>query len=149
MSWTHAVRVTTQTDRSGDGYSMYCFVHDHLFYRNTSGSRGLAWRILSLWWAVLDSCDQYGVNVYGRYIWETGVIPSDVVYLCWPIAPSYLSPNEGGWGGVAGSQPMSTTVHRSPNKLWRSNSIFFTYDMRERGRRGLGSVDPWYSNPIG
>ncbi len=27
-------------------------------------------------------------------------------------------------GGVAGSQPMSTAVHRSPNKLWRSNSIF-------------------------
>jgi hypothetical protein len=30
---------------------------------------------------------------------------------------------EGGTG-VAGSQPMSTAVHRSPNKLWRSNSIF-------------------------
>ncbi len=29
-----------------------------------------------------------------------------------------------GRGGVAGSQPMSTAVHRSPNKLWRSNSIF-------------------------
>jgi hypothetical protein len=27
-------------------------------------------------------------------------------------------------GGVARSQPMSTAVHRSPNKLWRSNSIF-------------------------
>jgi hypothetical protein len=26
--------------------------------------------------------------------------------------------------GVAGSQLMSTAVHRSPNKLWRSNSIF-------------------------
>ncbi len=41
----------------------------------------------------------------------------DVVYLCWPIAPSYMSPN-------AGSQPISTAVHRSPNKLWWSNSIF-------------------------
>ncbi len=30
----------------------------------------------------------------------------------------------GGRGEVAGSQPMSTAVHRSPNKLWRSNSIF-------------------------
>ncbi len=30
----------------------------------------------------------------------------------------------GGSGGVAGSQPMSTVVHRSPNKLWRSKSIF-------------------------
>jgi hypothetical protein len=26
--------------------------------------------------------------------------------------------------GLSGSQPMSTAVHRSPNKLWRSNSIF-------------------------
>jgi hypothetical protein len=26
--------------------------------------------------------------------------------------------------GVAGSRPMSAAVHRSPNKLWRSNSIF-------------------------
>jgi hypothetical protein len=25
---------------------------------------------------------------------------------------------------VAGSQQMSTAVHRRPNKLWRSNSIF-------------------------
>jgi hypothetical protein len=33
----------------------------------------------------------------------------------------------GGRGGVAGSQPMSTAVHRKPNKLWRSNSIFKTY----------------------
>ncbi len=31
----------------------------------------------------------------------------------------------GGWElGVAGSQPMSTAVHRSSNILWRSNSIF-------------------------
>jgi hypothetical protein len=29
-----------------------------------------------------------------------------------------------GEGGVAESQPMGTAVHRSPNKLWRSNSIF-------------------------
>jgi hypothetical protein len=50
----------------------------------------------------------------------------DVVYLGWPIAPSYMSPNAGGvgGGGIVGSQPMSTAVHRSPNKLWRSNSIF-------------------------
>jgi len=30
----------------------------------------------------------------------------------------------GGRGRVAGYQPMSTAVHRSPNKLRRSNSIF-------------------------
>jgi hypothetical protein len=33
-----------------------------------------------------------------------------------------MSPNAGE-GGVAGSQPKSTVVHRSPNQLWRSNSI--------------------------
>ncbi len=48
----------------------------------------------------------------------------DVVYLGWPIAPSYMSPKFGGREGVGGSQPMSTAVHRSPNKLWRSNSKF-------------------------
>jgi hypothetical protein len=49
----------------------------------------------------------------------------DVVYLGWPLAPSYMSPNaEEGWElRPAGSQPMSTAVHRSPNNLWRSNSI--------------------------
>ncbi len=30
-----------------------------------------------------------------------------------------------GRGGVAGYQPMGTAEHRSPNKLWRSNSIFY------------------------
>jgi hypothetical protein len=37
-----------------------------------------------------------------------------------------MSPNAGGGGGggMAGSQPTITAVHRSPNKLWRSNSIF-------------------------
>ncbi len=48
----------------------------------------------------------------------------EVVYLGWPIAPSYMSPIAGERGGVAGSQPKWTAVHRSPNKLWRSNFIF-------------------------
>jgi hypothetical protein len=30
----------------------------------------------------------------------------------------------GGRGGLAGSQRTNRAVHRSPNKLWRSNSIF-------------------------
>ncbi len=46
----------------------------------------------------------------------------DVVYIGWPIAPSYMSPNVGGW--VAGTQPMSTAVHMEPKKRLRSNSIF-------------------------
>ncbi len=37
----------------------------------------------------------------------------DVVYLSWPIAPSYMNPTAGG-RGVAGSQPMSTAVHMEP-----------------------------------
>jgi hypothetical protein len=37
-------------------------------------------------------------------------------------------PKCGGKGGVAGSRPMSTAVHRTPIKLWRSNSIYLTYD---------------------
>ncbi len=50
-------------------------------------------------------------------------LQTDVVHLGWPIAPSYMSPNTGR-RGVAGSQPMSTAVHRSQNKLRKSNSIF-------------------------
>jgi hypothetical protein len=37
---------------------------------------------------------------------DTG-LQRDVIYIDWPIAPSFMSPN-------AGSQPMSTAVHRSP-----------------------------------
>ncbi len=47
-----------------------------------------------------------------------------VAYLGWPKAPSYMSPNAGGGGGVAGPQLMSTAVHRSPKNLRRSNFIF-------------------------
>jgi hypothetical protein len=40
------------------------------------------------------------------------------------ILADQQEPKCGGRGKVAGSQPMHTTVHRSPNKLWGSNSIF-------------------------
>ncbi len=48
-----------------------------------------------------------------------------VVYLGRPIVPPYLGPNAGEeqWE-VAGSWVMSTAVHWSPNKRWRSNSTF-------------------------
>jgi hypothetical protein len=36
--------------------------------------------------------------------------------------PRIRVPMRGDGGEVAGSQPMSTDVHRSPNKLWRSTS---------------------------
>ncbi len=37
----------------------------------------------------------------------------------WSIVPTYMSPDAGGGGGIAGSQPMSTNVHNkwSPNKF--------------------------------
>ncbi len=35
----------------------------------------------------------------------------------------------GARGELQGSQPMSTAVHRSPNKLWRSISIFNLRDV--------------------
>jgi hypothetical protein len=43
-----------------------------------------------------------------------------------------MSPNAAG-GVVAGSKPRSTAVHRSPNKLWRSNSIFIQLVLAMRG----------------
>jgi hypothetical protein len=52
-------------------------------------------------------------------------------------------------GGVAGSLPMSTAVHRSPNKLWRSNSIFnlciFASKCRFQVLVGYKSIDQLYS----
>jgi hypothetical protein len=47
-------------------------------------------------------------------LWLTNSAPRIYIY----------EPKCGGKGGVAGSQPMSTAVHRIPNKLWRSKSLF-------------------------
>ncbi len=50
----------------------------------------------------------------------------DVVYLGWPIAPSYMSPNAGGGWELRGLSQWVQLFTWSPNKLWRStsNSIF-------------------------
>ncbi len=50
----------------------------------------------------------------------------DVVYLCWPIAPSYTSPSAGGGGFRVSANEYSCAHHVtwSPNKLLRSTSIF-------------------------
>ncbi len=51
----------------------------------------------------------------------------DVVYLCWPKAPSYTSPNSGGLGGLRGLSQWVQLWHHltwSPDKLWRSTSLF-------------------------
>ncbi len=47
----------------------------------------------------------------------------DVVYLGWPIAHSFMSPKAGG-GGLRGLSQRVWLGTWSPNKLWRSNSIF-------------------------
>ncbi len=47
----------------------------------------------------------------------------DVVYLSWPIAPSYMSPNAGG-GEDPANEYSCVVCTWSPKKLWRSNSIF-------------------------
>ncbi len=62
-----------------------------------------------------------------------------------------MSPNAGkGRGGVAGSQPMSKAVHRSLNKLWRSNAIFnlcfkglVIYDMLAANSGKIGRVSEY------
>ncbi len=41
-------------------------------------------------------------------------LQGDVVYLGWIRAPSYMSPNAGGGGGVAEFPPISTAVHVEP-----------------------------------
>ncbi len=52
----------------------------------------------------------------------------DVVYICWPIAPLIYEAQCGGKGGLRGlSQWVQLCTYHvtwSPNKLWRSTSIF-------------------------
>ena len=50
------------------------------------------------------------------------VTKRDVVYLIWPIAPSYMSPNAGREG--RGLSQWVQLCTRSPNKLWRCYSTF-------------------------
>ncbi len=63
-----------------------------------------------------------GVTKRCRQIWLTNCA---LVY----------EPKRVGRGLVAGSRPMSTAVHRSPNKLWRSISIFNLWLMNDKYTR--------------
>ncbi len=47
----------------------------------------------------------------------------DVVYLGWPIAPSYMRQMRGEWGSC-GVSANEYSCAQDPNKLWRSNSLF-------------------------
>jgi hypothetical protein len=51
----------------------------------------------------------------------------DVVYLGWPIAPSYMSPNAGGGRELRGFSQWVHLFTRSRNRLWRSNTILNLY----------------------
>ncbi len=84
---------------------------------------------------VLDRYDQ-GVTKRCRLSWLTNSALVD-------------GPKCGGRGGVAGShsQPMSAAVPRSPNKLWRSNSIFnlWIWLAKDSKRTKWGKVQERYS----
>jgi hypothetical protein len=72
-----------------------------------------------------QACCKYWFHIFSYPSCETRRLQRDVVYLGWPIAdPPIWAQMRGGGGGVVGSQPMSTA---SPNKLWRSNTIFILY----------------------
>ncbi len=54
-----------------------------------------------------------------------------------------MSPNAWGGGGLRGlgrSRAMSTAVHRSPNKLWRSDSIFNLWEWRRKNTYRLLNI---------
>ncbi len=62
----------------------------------------------------------------------------DVIYLGWPIEPSYMNPNagEGGGGRLQGLSQWVQLYTWSPNKLWRSNSIFISWSkVKEEAQR--------------
>jgi hypothetical protein len=50
-------------------------------------------------------------------------LQGDVVYLGWPTAPSYMSPNAGKGGSCGVSSANENSFTQEP-KVWRSNSIF-------------------------
>ncbi len=54
---------------------------------------------------------------------------------CWPIAPSYMSPNAGGGSCGVSANEYSCAVHRSLNTLWISNFIFNLWAEGKEGER--------------
>ncbi len=88
-------------------------------------------------------CSQIAVSKCGGGV-LTGGLQRDVVYLCWPIAPSYMSPNAGGWGrgcGVSANEySCAHHVTWSPIKLWRSTSKFYLWVLRRETCNSLFCV---------
>ncbi len=63
------------------------------------------------------------------FVSSTGGLQRDVVYLRWPIEPSFMSPNAGGGGELRGLIQWLRLYTWSPNKLWRSDSIFYLWSL--------------------
>jgi hypothetical protein len=68
---------------------------------------------------------------------KTRGLKRNVVYLCWPIAPSYSSPNAGVWGEGGGDCGVSANEYFGV--LWRSTSIFILWVRRRKKIDYLGS----------
>jgi hypothetical protein len=59
----------------------------------------------------------------------------DVVYLGWPVAPSYMSPNTGGGGGVAGSSQWVPLYTGARN--FGDLTPYLTYANKQRWQRSF------------
>ncbi len=122
------VMMTSVSVRSGSGRTAFprhadlcaagpygrglCRRHSHGFQEHHDGR------------SVPNFSTSFMVNVW---LDPTRGLQIDVVYLVWPIAPSYMSPNAG-VGGDAESQPwVQLYTGLSPNKLWKSNSILILW----------------------
>ncbi len=126
----------------------------HCLSRNSPGFDPSILRHSGIWGAAYEACwITYRKNpknpplriarIYA-VIWKYHYVIQGVTKRCrlsWltKIAPSYMSP-KWGEGGVAESQPMSTAVHRSPDKLWRSKNIFNLW--RNRTASNLCTFQP-------
>ncbi len=90
-------------------------------------------------------CKQYCTTGGGTVYSSRLGLQRDVVYLDWPIKPSYMSPNAGvggGRGGCGVSANEYSCIHRSPNKLWRSNSLFYLWFTQ----RQVDRISPYFCN---
>ncbi len=97
-------------------------------FPNILGSPSSSTRSLDFFYIWAQEIFLVGVQHLYLYYNQEGILSQrsqrDVDYLGWPIAPSYMSPNAGrGGGGLRGLSWVQLCT-RSPNKLWRSNSIF-------------------------
>ncbi len=73
---------------------------------------------------------------------NSGVTQRDIVYLHWPIAPSYMSPNAGKGGG-AGFQPMSTAVKMHVAQITFGDITHIFFNLCLKFHNYLKMTLPW------